>query len=182
MGRQARRRAALQESRTPGTYSPWPHACAKHPNYLARSIAAKALLSHFLGEFRGFNNGDLSCAWKTMKARGWRSRTTVEKARDELERTGWIVRTRQGFRNRCNLYALTIFAIDDTRGKADVAPTRSPLGFWKDGRNPWLEQSKSERPPPKSFAKARRWATPETTSPAYGQVSKVEANSEGTTK
>jgi DNA-binding GntR family transcriptional regulator len=28
-----------------------------------------------------------------MKARGWRSRTTVEKARHELERTGWIVRT-----------------------------------------------------------------------------------------
>jgi hypothetical protein len=178
MSRSRKRSLILQQGRTPGSYTPWPHACATHVNYLTLSLAAKALLGHFLGEFRGFNNGDLSCAWKTMKARGWRSRTTVEKARDELERTGWIVRTRQGFRNRCNLYALTLFAINDTKGKADVAETRAPLGFWKDARNPWLDESRSERPPPRSFSKARRGATPDETSPADGQVNKIEASND----
>lgn len=178
MGREAKRRAILREGRTPGTYSAWPHACATHANYFILTVAAKALLAHFVGEFRGFNNGDLSCAWKTMKPRGWRSRTTVEKARDELERRGWIVRTRQGFRNRCNLYALTFHQIHDTRGKADVAPTREPLGFWKLGRNPWLEETRSERPPPMAFSKSRKWPTPIEISPMDGQVSKVEASRE----
>src|SRR5688572_22878675 len=113
MGRRQKRLEIIRSRRTAGSFTAWPHACAQHPNFSNLSAIAKALLLYFLGEFRGSNNGDLSCAWKLMKLRGWKSRTTVEKACKELEQTGWIVRTRQGFRNRCNLYALTMFSIDE---------------------------------------------------------------------
>ena len=77
------------------------------------------------------NNGDLSIAWTIMSKRGWRSKETLETARRELEHYGFIRLTRQGGRNRPNLYAVTFFAIDDYDGKLDCAPTHRPPDDWK---------------------------------------------------
>jgi hypothetical protein len=148
----------------------WPHVCSRHENFFALSMPARALLLEFVGQYRGHNNGDLTCAWKVLRKRGWRSRTTIEKARLELERSGWIVRTRQGFRNRCSLYALTFFAIDECDGKHERAPTRAPLGYWRLGQNPDFEESQFERPPPKAFSKSSSGATAPKTSTETGQV------------
>jgi hypothetical protein len=137
------------------------------------SAQAKALLLDFLGQFTGFNNGDLCCAFKLMKTRGWRSRTTVEKARAELERKGWIVRTLQGWRNKPNLYALTIYKIDDFE-KLEVRATATPLGFWKQGTNPLLEDQRSSRPRGKSFSSITSCATNGLTSPSAGQPIRSE--------
>ena len=130
-----------------GAFSAWPRACADSPHFAALSIKAKALLFDFLGQYRGFNNGDLSCHWKRMKDRGWRSRDTLEKACRELEGKGWIVRTRQGsLGNRCNLYAITWQSIDACAGKIDATASSVALGFWKQGSNPWLERDYYIRP------------------------------------
>lgn len=146
MSRNADRRK-LKGRKTEGSFSIWPHACAHHENFKKLTPLAKALLFELLGQFRIANNGDLSCHWKRMKAIGWRSRTTVEKARSELERSGWIVRTFQGsLGNRCNLYAVTWLGIDECKGKLNVPASPVPLGFWKTGRNPWLERDQHLRP------------------------------------
>src|SRR5882757_1282432 len=98
MGRAKRLLAARKNGRTGGSFSTWPHACARSEHFTTLSVQAKALLFDFLGQFTGFNNGNLCCAFKLLKQRGWRSRATVEKARDELEHKGWIVQTQQGGR------------------------------------------------------------------------------------
>lgn len=144
MGRDAKRRSILVKGRTAGSYTAWPHACARHDNFKQRSIHAKALLFEFVGQYNGNNNGDLCCAFKLLKVRGWKSRTTIEKARAELEQTGWIVRTLQGWRNKPNLYALTIFKINGI-AKLEVKETDKPLGFWQQGNNPWLEPNARAR-------------------------------------
>lgn len=142
-----------------GVFAPWPRDCALHSNFSRLTFTARALLFELLGQFNGFNNGDLTCAYAVLRRRGWVSRTTIEKARSELEITGWLVRTRQGHRNRCSLYALTFVAIDDCHSKLDVPSGSTPLGFWKLGNNPWLERDKSTRPPPNSFALTSKRAT-----------------------
>jgi hypothetical protein len=169
MGRKQKRLKIIFSRRTAGGFTAWPHQCSCHPNFVKRSHIAKSLLLYFLGEYRGYNNGDLSCAWKLMKDTGWNSRTTIEKARKELEQFGWIVRTRQGYRNKCNLYALTMYSIDECDGKLDVRSTARPLDFWRHSRNPWFEDQKTERPPPKSFAKPRTRASSSMASTDTGQ-------------
>lgn len=139
-----------------GTFSAWPHTCANNPNFFKLSLKAKALLLHFIGQYKGFNNGDLDCSWTNLQRQGWKSRTTIESACAELEKTGWIVRTRQGHRNSCNLYAVTFRAIDECKGKLQVPPTMLPLAFWKLGNNPWLEKSREERPS-NSFRTTKKW-------------------------
>lgn len=111
-------------------------------------VHAKALLLCLLGQYRGNNNGDLDVTFQRMSKEGWRSRNTVEKARAELEERGWIVRTRQGWRHQCSLYALTFQPINECGGKMDETPTSTSLGFWKEGRNPWLDRQQSSRPSP----------------------------------
>jgi hypothetical protein len=95
----------------------------------------KALLFELLGQYRGNNNGDLTCTWSVLKKRGWRARSTLQNAEAELMATGWIVRTRQGGRNSCNLYALTFFDVDECGGKLDAcAPVGKRLSWWRLGR------------------------------------------------
>ncbi|MDB9861842.1 hypothetical protein OAC78_00540 [Litorivicinus sp.] len=94
--------------------------------------AVKALIQ--LGEqFNGSNNGDLQAAYSVFQAKGWRSKSTLRKALQELLDAGLIEQTRQGWLRprRCNLYALTWLAIDDCQGKLDVQPTRVPSNLWR---------------------------------------------------
>ena len=88
------------------------------------------LLCDLLAQYRGFNNGDLSIVWKIMHERGWRSKATLEKATQELLDVELIIRTRQGHRRQCHLYALSLYDIDECRGKHDTKPTSSPPRSW----------------------------------------------------
>lgn len=118
-------------------YTAWPHVCATHENFYNLSTTSKALLFELLGQYRGFNNGDLCCAWGLLRNRGWKSRATIERAGNELLEKGWIVLTRQGGRNRPNLYALTFFSVDECKGKLDNNwMVGSYLGYWKKGNHP----------------------------------------------
>jgi hypothetical protein len=108
-----------------------PHAVLASLSYKRLSAHAVKLLCDIGGQFRGNNNGDLCATWSVMQRLGWRSRDTLSRALRELLESGLIELTRQGGKNRCNLYALTWRAIDECKGKLDVLPTCKPSGLWK---------------------------------------------------
>lgn len=85
------------------------------------------LLLDLMSQWRIGQNGDQCAAWTLMQNRGWRSRETLNNALKGLTEKGFIVRSRQGGRNKCNLYGLGWLAIDECGGKLDIRPTASPL-------------------------------------------------------
>jgi hypothetical protein len=106
-------------------------------SFASLSPHATKMLMDFLALYNGFNNGDLQCTWKDAARRHWKSRDTFNKALKELLDRGWIIKTRQGGLHRCNLFAVTLFSIDDIRDKSGVSkfdpgitPTTSPPGGW----------------------------------------------------
>lgn len=111
-----------------------PHVIIDSKEYAQLSSIAVKLLIDLFGQYRGKNNGDLCCAWKLMANRGWKSRDTLFKAQQELEKNGWIERTQQGQRgtpNKPNLYAVTWLAIDECKNKSDIKETRVASNKWK---------------------------------------------------
>jgi hypothetical protein len=119
-----------KEKRGGGMYVPLPFDVLRSPALPALSAHAVKLLLDLLAQYNLRNNGDLTAAWTVMSKRGWKSRDTLFKAVTELESHGWIIKTRQGGRKRCNLYAVTFFAIDECGGKLDMAATTTPPGTW----------------------------------------------------
>jgi hypothetical protein len=92
--------------------------------------AAKLLLD-IASQWHLGRNGDSSVAFENvMRARGWRSKTTLHKALAALRKSGLIIQTRQGSLHQCSLYALGWMAIDDCGGKLDIASTTRPLNDW----------------------------------------------------
>jgi len=138
----ARTRRKIVGRSDSGGFFALPNAVQDSSNYRMLSAHAVKLLFDLGRQYRGTNNGDLCATWNLMHARGWRSRDTLDKAVAELLHFGLIERTRQGGRNRCNLYSLTWHAIDDCKGKLDCAPTRVPSGKW---RQPQVAMPKPER-------------------------------------
>lgn len=83
------------------------------PAFTALSPHACKLLLELVGQYRGDNNGDLTLAWSLMKARGWRSRSTLWRCKTELIEAGFVYETRKGrLPSTCSLLALTWFALD----------------------------------------------------------------------
>jgi hypothetical protein len=101
------------------------------PRFHALSGRACKALLYLAGQYKGDNNGDLQAAQKLTTKAGWKSRSSLSSALRELERTGFIVKTRQGGRNRCNLYALSWFSIDECKGKLDISATRVAPNDWR---------------------------------------------------
>lgn len=108
-----------------------PRRVMRHPDFQRLSPRAVALLLWLAHDYRGKNNGDLSAVWSTMRARGWRSKTTVREAVKELLEAGMIVRTRDPIwlnpGSQCALYALTWAPIDETEVELDMQPTALPV-------------------------------------------------------
>jgi hypothetical protein len=116
----------------PGGFAGIPRVVMKHPDYVALSPSAKALLFELAYQYKGKNNGDLTVAISVLQERGFRSRTTVTKATGELLAARLIVQTRQGrFTNPggvCALYAVTWVPVDECEGKGlEITPTTTPL-------------------------------------------------------
>lgn len=108
---------------------PWHIAHSPEIDLLA-PIEIKLLFQLFR-QYNGKNNGDFSCTWSEMKKRGWRSPTTLNKARLGLIEKGWIEETRKGYTGWCSLYAVTWLAIDECNGKLNCQPTRTPSMLFK---------------------------------------------------
>ena len=110
-----------------------PHHVINHEHFRSLSTRATKLLIDLLAQYRGYNNGDLAATLKMMLARGWNSSDQLQKAKNELIEKDVITVTRQGGRNKCSLYAVTWFQIDECNGKLDVASTTTAPVNWKEG-------------------------------------------------
>jgi hypothetical protein len=83
------------------------------PAFTALSPHACKLLLELAGQYRGDNNGDLTVAWSVVSKRGWKSRTTLWRAKSELIEAGFVHVTRKGrMPSTCELLALTWFSLD----------------------------------------------------------------------
>lgn len=127
-----RRYKDAKDKRDGGAFFTIPSAVLNGAAYLGLSAHARMLLLDLLAQYRGDNNGDLCMAWKVMRPRGWKSEETLHKAKRELLEACLMVETRKGYRpNKCSLYALTWFALDDCGGKLDITPAGFPRGAYK---------------------------------------------------
>lgn len=110
------------------------------PAFSALSAHACKLLLLLVGQYRGDNNGNLTVAWSIVKARGWRSRSTLYRCKAELIKAGFVYVTRKGHMpSTAELLALTWFPLDVSRkfdpealacfkAKAYRASTPLPIG------------------------------------------------------
>ncbi len=121
-----------------GRFLSIPHAVADTQKFRGLKSRAVRLLVDLLRQHNGYNNGDFSIAWKLMKERGWRSKETLYRARNELIEVGFVVMTRKGDKHKPSLYAVTWHRIAEcldhrTRfHKLDMAPTEQAPGTWHD--------------------------------------------------
>lgn len=130
-----------------GTFLRVPTAVLASLNFCGLSVKAKALLLDIGARYNGFNNGDLAAPYSWMQARGWKSKDTLHRALKELLEAGMIELTRQGGLHGPSLYAFTWMAIEDCKGKPDVAATRVASGKW---RLPMAAAGKEAQLPPRS--------------------------------
>lgn len=133
MGR--RTRDVVKGRRTHGPFLALPRKVLDSSQWARLGAAEVKLLLDVAAAYRGSNNGDLSCTWKGMQKRGWRSRDTLGKALCGLLDSGFLIQTRQGGRNRCSLYAIAWEGIDECGGKHDMRPTPVPPNCWEKGES-----------------------------------------------
>lgn len=114
-----------------GGYVPIPHCVIRSHGFGKLSAYAVKLLIDLLSQYYGSNNGDLHATFSLLRKRGWKSKGTLNKAIKELIESGFAEISRQGGRNKCSLYAVTFYAIDDCKGKLDIQPTSRPTSLWK---------------------------------------------------
>lgn len=127
-----------QKSNFTGSYFGVPHSILRSNEWNRLPPRAIKLIMSFGAQYYGNNNGDLSIAIKIMKELGWKSKSQLYKARNELLENGWIIRTRVGGTNKAALYALTFRKIDECKDKAGrskfdhgINPTRKAPDNWK---------------------------------------------------
>ena len=108
-----------------------PHNVLYHDSFRTLSPRATKLLIDIAAQYRGYNNGDLCAPLSVMRKRGWKSSDQLFKARKELLDRGLILTSRQGGLNKCSLFALTWFQIDDCKGKLDIESTTVAPHNWK---------------------------------------------------
>lgn len=84
------------------------------------------------------NNGDLSITHKMLKEEFnvSMSKSTLSNSLKRMIDKGFIIKTRQGGKNMCSLYALTYMKIGDIKGadgkrKIDYPPTEAPSNDWR---------------------------------------------------
>jgi len=130
--------------RESGAFVPIPVSVIKHPNFCMLNGTALRLLINLCSQVRfkakmgASNNGDLTAAMEILKKSGWTSNDSINNALKELLHYGFIIKTRQGGRNLCSLYAITWWAINECNGKLDVNPTSTPPGNWKEVKSKWV--------------------------------------------
>ena len=124
-------RRLVKGRQTTGSFLRLPHHVLQHETFKTLSTRATKLLIDIAAQYRGSNNGDLCAPFSLMKKRGWNSNDQLDKAKKELIKQDVIQLTRQGGRNKCNLYALTWFPIDECKGKLDIASTTTAPVNWR---------------------------------------------------
>lgn len=146
---------AAKQARGNGAFLPFRLDVLQSPALASLSPYACKLLLDFASQWRLGRNGDASAAFeKVLRARGWRSKATLQKALKELMQSGLIIQTRQGSLHECSLFALGWLAIDECGGKLDIQPTSGPIDSWRDSIKPIVNKSPSTLRVPTSLKKA----------------------------
>lgn len=114
----------------PGRFAALPHVVLDSPAYTKASVAAKALLNEVMRQHNGSNNGRFHLAHTWLAGRGWPSKSSVEKARNELIERGLIIQTKQGgLVVGPNWYAVTWLSITNYVG-LEIGPHQYHPGAW----------------------------------------------------
>lgn len=114
----------------PAPYCSIPWSVLDSRAYQGATPTAKALLFELLRQHSGSNNGHLHLAHKWLAPRGWASKETIERARDDLLKRGLIVQTKQGgLFIGASLYALTWLPISNHTG-LETSPNTYHPGAW----------------------------------------------------
>lgn len=121
------KREEYKKKRGGTTFFPMRHDVLRSPVYQNLSGNALKLFWCLASQYTGSNNGNLSA---TFGSTGFKSPTTLNKAKKELLKSELVIVSRQGGRHKCTLYALSFFAIDDCRDM-DIFPTVRPPDNWK---------------------------------------------------
>ena len=125
------KRRRITGRQTTNSFLSLPHHVLDHENFRCLSPRATKLAIDIAAQYRGSNNGDLSATLSLMRDRGWNSSDQLDKAKKELVGKDVIRVARQGGLNKCNLYALTWFPIDECNGKLDIASTITAPVDWR---------------------------------------------------
>jgi hypothetical protein len=113
-----------------GLYGAIPTALLDSVAFMGASYPAKALLYDLIRQHNGSNNGRLQLSFAWLEKRGWNSRDTVQRARDELIARGLLVKTKQGGLNiGPSWYALTWLPISNFVG-LDMQAKDYHRGAW----------------------------------------------------
>jgi len=105
-----------------GTFTKALHAVFDHPDYIALSKQARALLWDLARQYNLKNNGNLTAALGTMSKWGW-GKWELQRARRELEAHGWIEATRYPRAKREPiLYRLTWLELNEWDGPPELDP------------------------------------------------------------
>ena len=131
MSRLNERRRRLKGRQSTKSFVMFPHELLEHVSVSHLSPRGAKLLLDIAVQYNGHNNGDLCAPLSLMKKRSWNSSDQLFKARKELVDRGLIATSRQGGLNKCSLFALTWFQIDECQGKLDILHTSSPPHYWK---------------------------------------------------
>lgn len=130
----ADKRQRIKGRKTNGSFMAVPHSVIRSDQYASLSHRAARLLWDVYAQFNGKNNGDLCVSVSIMSKRGWKSHDQLQRARDELLMSGWLIQTRQGgLRMGPNLYAVTFKPVDHCNGKHDYPESNRALDCWKVG-------------------------------------------------
>ncbi len=103
----------------PSRFFPLENLLLDHPDFLSMTWASQSLLIHMCGFYNGFNNGDISIPESIMKKRGF-CKVTLHRAKKDLINRGWIIQTRQGYKRKCSLFALSWLPLDECKNKYDI--------------------------------------------------------------
>jgi hypothetical protein len=115
---------------TGGAFLALPMTLLHSTKFRALSANGVKLLLDIGSQYNGKNNGDLSAAWKVMKPKGWKSQTTLNRAKVELLAAGFIAETRKGhLPNLCSLYGITWQPVNPS-SKLDAGAAGFPVGAW----------------------------------------------------
>lgn len=134
----------LKDKPTGGAFLALPMALLHCPKFRTLSANGVKLLLDIGSQYNGKNNGDLSAAWKVMKTKGWKSQTTLNRAKVELLAAGFIAETRKGrLPNLCSLYGITWQPVNPS-SKLDASAAGFPVGAWSE--MPVPRPAKTRRP------------------------------------
>jgi hypothetical protein len=90
-----------------------PHLVVESANFKTLSYTARSLLLEFGLQLGSHNNGRLIATDKRLRARGWTSCATVNRAKQELLEKGFIFETVKGHRpNKASWFAVTWRPLD----------------------------------------------------------------------